>query len=166
MRLESHIRLLSSDFRHSRRDRSPVYVFTNGTETQKLTATDAAADAFFGNAISASGDFVVVLLPGLGMRLRVQEDERHGLADSFGISVDVSGSLVVVGAHSDSDRTGAAFLFRDFSESSTADVLACRIYGLELGVPDPNHDLRFSFGFVSIESIGMQCVQPRVGGCP
>ena len=113
-----------------------AYIFvrsgTTWTQQQKLTASDAASGDLFGSSVSISGDYAVV-----GAR---QDNSNAGSAyifvrsgttwtqqqkltasdvveaDSFGISVSVSGNYAVVGAYGNDDagtysNSGSAYIF-------------------------------------------------------
>ncbi len=103
-------------------EQGSAYVFTRSgttwTPQQKLTATDGAADDFFGNSVTLSGDTVVVGAVRDDMDTKVDQGSayvfiRSGTTwtqqqkltaadgvghDDFGISVALSGDTVVVGA--------------------------------------------------------------------
>ena len=106
------------------------------TQTAKLTASDGAAGDYFGDAVSISGDTVVVgapcdddnggdsgsayvfVKPSGGWSNMTQtakltaSDGAEG--DYFGISVSISGNTVVVGANGDDDNgstSGSACVF-------------------------------------------------------
>ncbi len=105
-------------------------------QVKKLTASDAAADDFFGISVSLSGDTAVV-----GARLDDDNGDTSGSAyvfcrdaggadnwgevakllpsdgaadDLFGHSASVSGDVAVIGAHADDDNgdaSGSAYVF-------------------------------------------------------
>ena len=111
-----------------------AYVFirsgTTWTQQAKLTASDGAADDFFGFSVSVSGDTAVV-----GARFEDDKGSNSGSAyvfvrsgttwtqqakltasdgaadDNFGDSVSVSGDTVVVGASGDDGNKGSAYVF-------------------------------------------------------
>jgi hypothetical protein len=120
-------------------DSGSVYVFTRQqggrwTQTQKLTASDGAAGDNFGRSVSVSGDVALV-----GALYDDDRDRDSGSAylftrgqggtwsqtqkltasdgaaeDNFGVSVSVSGDVVLVGAYADDDRgsaSGSAYIF-------------------------------------------------------
>ncbi|MSQ08671.1 MAG: hypothetical protein EXR44_05165, partial [Dehalococcoidia bacterium] len=108
-----------------------AYVFTRSgstwTQQQKLTASDGAANDYFGGSVAVSGDTAVVGAYG--------DDSEKGSAyvftrsgstwtqqqkltasdgaanDFFGWSVAVSGDTAVVGARSDDSSKGSAYMF-------------------------------------------------------
>jgi hypothetical protein len=108
---------------------------------KKLTASDAALNDSFGYTVAVSGDYIVVGAPAIsnysvygaayiyerdrdgadnwGERIKLQPKDP-GANDKFGISVSISGSLVLVGAPYNDDSgsaTGAAYLFeRDYHD--------------------------------------------------
>ena len=109
-----------------------VYVFErdqggtgNWGETNKLTASDAGPEAFFGTGAALFRDTLVVGAPRVGTayvfqrehggpddwveakRLTPLDAERFAL---FGTSVAISGSVTVVGAEAEANR-GAAYVF-------------------------------------------------------
>ena len=114
-----------------------AYVFTRSgtswTQEAKLTASDGAADAEFGSAISISGDSVLVGAPdGEGRILRsgsayvftrsgttwaqeaklVAADGAWG--DCFGGALSISGDTAAVGSSNDDDKgsdSGSAYVF-------------------------------------------------------
>jgi hypothetical protein len=117
-------------------DRGSAYVFTfNGTrwrETQKLKASDAARDDIFGFSVAISDNKAIVGAPGDddygaftgsayiyafdGTRWR--EKQKLTASDaafgSFGISVAIKGSTVIIGARTDDDNggnSGSAYLY-------------------------------------------------------
>lgn len=121
-------------------DSGAAYVFTRSGTTwsqqAKLTATDGAADDWFGRAVAISGDTVVVGAVGdddnggssgsayvfvkpVGGWNNMTETAKLTAADgatgdNFGLSVAVSGDMVVVGAYLDDDNgidSGSAYVF-------------------------------------------------------
>ena len=94
------------------------------TETQKLTASDAAAFGQFGGAVSISGDTAIVGADGAAYiftrsnevwseqaKLSASDIEER---DRFGESVFISGDTAIVGASGDDDfgsSSGAAYIF-------------------------------------------------------
>jgi hypothetical protein len=117
----------------------PVGVWTNMTQTAKLTASDKAADDNFGNSVSVSGSLVVVgapyadsgglitagtayvfVKPGGGWTNMTQTAKLtasdKAASDWFGFSVAISGDVVVVGAISadpgGTTEAGAAYIFK------------------------------------------------------
>lgn len=126
-----------------------VYVFARDgltgirTETQKLTASDAADHDFFGNAVAVSGD--VALIGALrnddagsasGAAYIFGRDATTGAwteaqkltagdastLDHFGIAVAISGDVALVGADGDDEAAldaGAAYVFERDAETGT-----------------------------------------------
>ena len=112
-------------------DQGSVYVFTrqgaNWVETQKLTASDGAADLAFGWSVSFSGSTIVVgaigdnVFRGAVYVFNRQggswvEEQKLTASDGapnadFGHSVVVSGSTIVVGAIGDNGAEGSAYVF-------------------------------------------------------
>ncbi|MCW5970331.1 MAG: FG-GAP repeat protein [Blastocatellales bacterium] len=106
----------------------------NWGEVKKLTASDGAANDFFGISVGISGDTVVVGAQdddsGRGAAY-VYERNKGGMGpaadnwgevkkltasdgavnDRFGISVSISGDTVVVGAFGDDSKRGAAYIY-------------------------------------------------------
>ncbi|MCZ6811459.1 MAG: hypothetical protein O7D97_05595 [Planctomycetota bacterium] len=110
--------------------------WVNMTQSAKLTASDGAASDFFGGSVSLSGDLAVVTAVGdnapfldsgsayvfvkpVGGWVTMTETSTHtawdGLpSDSFGISVSISGDLVLVGDYADDDNgsnSGSAYVY-------------------------------------------------------
>ena len=99
------------------------------TEDFKLLASDAASQDLFGRSVAIDGDTVVVgateddstgsayvydcsSLPCIELNKLIASDA--GPNDEFGISVSISGSLVLIGAHEDddgADNSGSAYYF-------------------------------------------------------
>jgi hypothetical protein len=123
-------------------DQGAAYVFVqNGTtwsQQQKLQASDAAPNSFFGTSIALSGTTAVITAPqGNGN----PEDNGQGVAgayifvqsgttwieqkkltasdgaagDDFGYSVALSGTSIIVGAPLHNARQGAAYVFLQIS---------------------------------------------------
>lgn len=112
-----------------------AYIFRlqNGTwvEEAKITASDAAQDAFFGSAVAIDGDVAVVgawkadgngaayvFRHSGGAWVEETKLSAHGttLNSEFGLSVDIRGGLIAVGAHGDDGSApgiGAVYLYRD-----------------------------------------------------
>lgn len=109
-----------------------VYVFTesNGvwSEAQKLTASDGAANDWFGQSVALDGDTAVIGAPqylnvgngaayvftrsGTSWNFVQKLTADDGVArDQFGISVAVDGTNILVGAYGTSFYTGAAYVF-------------------------------------------------------
>jgi len=117
-----------------------AYVFTRSgttwTQQAKLTASDAAADDFFGDSVSISGDTTIVgarfnddvatnsgsayvfVKPGTGW-VDATEDAKLTASDAaaddqFGNSVSISGDTAIVGARFNDDvpnNSGSAYVF-------------------------------------------------------
>jgi len=117
--------------------KKPATGWTDTTETAKLTASDGATSDHFASSISISGDYVVV-----GATYNHDNSIQSGSAyiftkpltgwidatetakltpsdgatfDHFGISVSISGDVVVIGADEDDDNgsnTGSAYIFK------------------------------------------------------
>ncbi|MEK6644313.1 MAG: FG-GAP repeat protein [Planctomycetota bacterium] len=111
-----------------------AYVFVRAgtlwTQTQKLTASDAAMDDFFGDAVSISADTLVIGAPVddhaggsnagsayVFVRLAGVWSQQAKLTASdaepgelFGYSVDMSGDAAVLGAQAD-EGIGSAYVF-------------------------------------------------------
>ena len=108
------------------------YAGSQWAQTQKLVPSDAAASAWFGNAVSidgrtvivgAEGDRGVAQVAGAAYVFEFQSgfwvETKLTASDAttgteFGVSVDVRDELLVVGAKSDEygDATGSAYVFR------------------------------------------------------
>jgi hypothetical protein len=106
----------------------------NWGQVAKLTPLDLSAVQQFGNSVTISGDTIVVGAWQEDVEGNPDQGAAHVFArnqggadnwgevaeltasdgasnDSFGVSVAVSGDAVVVGAHNDEGRTGAAYVF-------------------------------------------------------
>ncbi len=108
-----------------------VYVFVHSgtawSQQAELTAADGAANDSFGTSVAISGSTVVVGTPGKNSNTgAAYVFVRSGTAwsqqaeltaadaasgDSFGFSVAISGSMVVVGAYGKNSGIGAAYVF-------------------------------------------------------
>ena len=111
-----------------------VYIFEliDGTfwvETEKLTASDAEAGAFFGRSVSnygneiaigANGDddqgsvYVFELIGGFWIEVAKLNASDADVNDNFGLSVDVNSGNIVVGAIQNDDfgdNSGSAYVF-------------------------------------------------------
>jgi hypothetical protein len=104
------------------------------TELDKITASDGAADDYFGISVAISGDYAIVGATGDGdagsrsgsayifkrdgtaWTEQAKITASDGAADDrFGYSVAISGDYAVVGAHADNDagsRSGSAYIFK------------------------------------------------------
>ena len=126
-----------------------VYVFvepasgwTSGTETAKLTASDAAATDFLGSSVAVSGDTVVAGAPYATVGANAKQGAAYvfvepasgwtsgtesakltasdGAAGDFLGSVAVSGDTVVAGARGTNGSKGAAYVFVAKHPTSTS----------------------------------------------
>ncbi len=138
-----------------------VYELVGGAwnEVSKLTASDSAADDYFGGSVSVSGDTAIISAPGhLGHGavyvferiggLWTQTDELHAddgsAGDSFGSSVSIDVDTLFVGARDTDDHgnsSGAAYVFE-----RTGEIWA---QVAKLTVPDGAAEDRFG-GSVSV----------------
>ncbi len=115
-----------------------AYAFTRSgsvwVQKAKLTASDAAADDFFGSTVSISGDTTVIGAygdddagsesgsvyifnrSGSTWSQRVKQTASDAAAgDSFGSAVSISGDTAVIGAYHDDDsgsNSGSAYIFQ------------------------------------------------------
>jgi len=130
---------------HASLDNGSAYVFIEPgggwsgslTEDAKLTASDAIASHSFGSSVSLSGDTLVVgawgdddggnvsgaayvfVEPGGGWSGALTQTAKLGASDAaafdaFGLSVSISGDIVLVGAYADGDggsQSGSAYVF-------------------------------------------------------
>ncbi len=131
-------------------DRGAVYVFDlqTGAETFKLVPSVSEDSSAFGASIAVSGDFVIVgaflenasgtdrgavyvfdLTTGAERFRLTAADSVDG--DSFGVSVDLSGNLALVGAPLQNGQRGAAYAF-DLATGTQIHKFAPS----ELAVPD------------------------------
>ena len=108
---------------------------TDGSATYaqvaKLTASDAAANDFFGFSVDIDGDTVVVGASGKNAVYvfrttdggatygQVAKLTASDGASKFGYSVAIDGDTIVVGAYGDQGQTGAAYVFRTTDGWST-----------------------------------------------
>jgi len=114
-------------------DSGSAYLFdtTTGAEVAKLTASDGAADDWFGHSVAISGTTAIVgahrdddngfdsgaaylfdVTTGAEIAKLLPGDGAAG--DVFGLSVGISGTTAIVGAYRDDDKgvdSGAAYLF-------------------------------------------------------
>jgi len=119
---------------------------------KSLTAPDAAADDEFGGSVAISGDTVLIgadLDDDLsnirsGSAYVFGRDEGGsgnwgqvakltasdpGAGDEFGVSVAISGNVILIGAHSDNDGgvgSGSAYVFESPSNLAALDSFQCR----------------------------------------
>ncbi|MEM8568477.1 MAG: T9SS type A sorting domain-containing protein, partial [Bacteroidota bacterium] len=139
------------------------------TEVAKLVASDRANDDFFGFPVAISGDRAVVgahqededamgenrlSRSGSAYVFERSSDDTwtevaklvasdRGVADFFGISVDISGDNVVVGAYQSEDgdtgeNVGAAYIFKRSSDGNWAETM-------KLSASDRAEDDEFGF---------------------
>ena len=120
------------------RDSGSAYIFKRDgdawTEQAKITASDGAADDYFGRSVAISGEYVVVGAHGNDDAGKYTGSayifKRNGDAwaeqakitasdgaadDHFGRNVAISGEYVVVGAHGNDDAgsvSGSAYIFK------------------------------------------------------
>ncbi len=123
-------------------DSGSAYVFKrNGaswSQQAKLTASDGAADDYFGFSVSISGDYAIVGTPydddygaesgsayifkrsGTSWPQQAKLTASDGAADDyFGSSVSISGDYAVVGAYGDDDYgddSGSAYIFKGLAD--------------------------------------------------
>ncbi len=98
--------------------------------TAKLTAADPTAVALFGFSVSINGDIAVIGAPGLGApgnaayvfarhqggpnpwgQVAKLTTDDVDVGDSFGISVSISGDIVIVGAGEGFPTRGSVYVF-------------------------------------------------------
>ena len=123
------------DGTNATKDHGSAYVFTRAGTTwsqqQKLTASDASADDYFGQAVAISGETVVVGVPRDDVGTNIDQGSARvftrlggawtpqqtllandgGTNDFFGYSVAVNGQSAAVGAPARNALSGAAFVF-------------------------------------------------------
>ena len=100
-------------------------------EVEKLTASDAAAEDFFGSSVSISGDIAIVgspeddigdydhsgtayifeLVGGVWTEVERLTAIDHGIGDAFGMKVSISGDQAIIGAPLDGLDRGSAYIF-------------------------------------------------------
>ena len=110
-----------------------AYIFnvTTGAELHKLTASDGAADDYFGESVAISGNYAIVVAyadddkgsnsgsvyifnVNTGAELHKLTASDGAESDYFGISVAIDGNYAIVGAHADDDKgsgSGSAYIF-------------------------------------------------------
>ena len=121
--------VVGSPFKNSNTGAAYVFVRSGTAWSQqaKLTASDPAANDFFGFSVATTGSTAVVgawrkdnqtgaayvfVRSGTAWSQRAKLTASDGAAgDNFGFSVAISGSTVVVGASGPNDLTGAAYVF-------------------------------------------------------
>jgi hypothetical protein len=138
-----------------------AYVFmrsgTIWSQQAELTASDAAADDFFGNSVSISGDTAVVgdsakdsnkgaayvfMRSGTNWSQQAELTASDAAAnDWFGNSVSISGDTLVVGAQKKDSRKGAAYVFArsgtiwsQQAELTASDAAANDFFGYSVSV--------------------------------
>jgi len=114
-----------------------AYIFSRDggewTELAKLTPDDAAADSYFGLSVAVSGDTAVVGAPlkdgtGVAYIFQGSDGDWRQVAkltpsdgeekDQFGVSVEIDGDHVVIGAFLNDEGgtdAGAAYIFKETS---------------------------------------------------
>jgi len=129
-----------------------AYLFdaATGNQLAKLTASDAAADDFFGISVAISGNTALVGSPldgdggsfsgsaylfdaTTGNQLAKLTASDAAALDQFGISVAISGNTALVGAWQDDDAgfsSGSAYLYTSIPEPSTLLLGALASVGL------------------------------------
>ncbi len=137
-----------------------VYNLSTGTNLHILTASDAGTTDQLGSAVATDGTNVVGGAPGADAGATVGTgaayifdvstgNQLHKLVasdgvqnDLFGISVDISGDRIIIGApfhDADGDTAGAAYVF-DTSDGSQlfkltpADIAAGDQFGISVGI--------------------------------
>ena len=135
-----------------------AYIFdTNGNQLLKLVAPDAATNDFFGRSVAISVSTIVVGAYGdddggassgsvyvfntAGTMLKKLIASDAGSFDSFGFSVAISNSLIVVGAKGDDDggsSAGAAYVFdtsgNQISKLVARDSAAFDAFGTDVAI--------------------------------
>ncbi len=134
------------------------------TQQAKLTASDSAADDYFGHSVCVDGDIALI-----GARYDDDKGDNSGSAyvfvrssdgiwtqhsklsadngaaeDQFGVSVSLSGNTALVGAVGDDNKggnSGSAYIFSLTATDSNTDPLAT---GMTWGVNRYNSDLDIS----------------------
>jgi hypothetical protein len=144
-------------------DVGSAYVFQRtGTNTwdtgTQITASDAADGDFFGSSVAISGDYAVVGAPEAGFGGSTYIYQRTGTGntwdagtkitasaghqDRFGVSVAISGSYAIVGAHEydgDDMHNGSAYIFERTGTGNTWDT------GTRITSPDPAPNDEFGY---------------------
>jgi len=119
-----------------------AYVFkrsgTSWTEQQKLTASDSAADDYFGISTDIDVDYAVVgayyknnqqgavyVFKRSGSSWSQQQKltaSDGNLGDHFGICVSIDGDYILIGAEGDDNEKGAAYIFKLSGSSWTQEA--------------------------------------------
>ena len=117
-----------------------AYIFDlDGNELAKITASDAAADDYFGNSVAVGSGRIVVgaywdntnagsayIFDLDGTQLAKITASDGAVGDEFGYSVAVGSGRIVVGAYKDDDNgsdSGSAYIF-DLDGNQLAKILA------------------------------------------
>lgn len=121
--------VVSADAKASSAGAAYVFVRNGGvwTQQQKLTASDAAVNSYFGSSLAISGDTIMVGATGPGSNAGavyvftrsggVWTEQQKLIAadpvadDFFGNSLAISGETIAVGADGKDGYTGAAYVF-------------------------------------------------------
>ena len=121
-----------------------AYIFQAGFESAKITASDAAANDWFGHSVSIDGNIVIVGAPynddsgsnsgsaylfdaTTGVEIAKLTASDAAANDQFGYSVDISGNTAIVGARGDDDNglnSGSAYLFDTTTGTQSAKLTA------------------------------------------
>ncbi|MBV6495985.1 MAG: hypothetical protein DCC44_09955 [Acidobacteria bacterium] len=135
--IQGNLAVVGSRFDNSAQGSAYVFelVGTTWTEVQKLTASDAAPNAYFGYSVAIAGDTIIVgALGALGFQgaayvfvfssptwVEQQKLTATGGAsgDLFGASVAAYGDTAIVGAFGVSSGTGSAYVFERSGSSWT-----------------------------------------------
>ena len=109
-----------------------AYIFNvqTGTQLHKLTASDGAANDYFGRSVAIDGNYAIVgahldddkgAYSGSAYIYTISSGQLHKLvpedgagSDEFGYSVAISGNYAIVGAREDDDKgtnSGSAYIF-------------------------------------------------------
>lgn len=155
--LDGDTALIGAAYKNGGQGAAYVFVQSNGTwtETQKLVASDGAANDWFGQSVALDGDTAVIGAPqylnfGNGAAYvftqsggtwsesqKLTADDGVG-RDQLGISVAVDGTEVLVGAYGAAFYQGAVYAFTESGGSWT------QVQKLVAGDPSQNADFGVS----------------------
>jgi len=138
-----------------------AYIFnvTTGAELHKLTASDGAADDYFGESVAISGNYAIVVAyadddkgsnsgsvyifnVNTGAELHKLTASDGAESDYFGISVAIDGNYAIVGAHADDDKgsgSGSAYIFNvqtgaELHKLTASDGAASDQFGISVAI--------------------------------
>ena len=163
----------------------PATGWGNATEVAKLTASDRAAQDYFGGSVSVEGDTIVVgahqelgsagsahvfVKPatGWGNAMEVAKlTASDGAAnDRFGTSVSVDGDTIVVGAYLDDDGGTNSGSVYAFVTSRWAKIEGSGAQTVRHTVTELDNGIRYTFGIRAVDGGGSGPVSTSVSATP